>query len=136
MGLSLIDDEENPGIFPTSPVHTEKIAGLLKAHNLPFRRGRFITVSTVTGTEERARSLYRRFRPLCESMEGASVGHISRLFGVDYCEIRAISNPVGRRQRHRWKTPQALKLLHEGLSMVLENTHKLITPQERRGNGR
>ncbi|RME65998.1 MAG: futalosine hydrolase [Nitrospirae bacterium] len=123
MGLRVLEGEENPGIFPTSSSHTKRLKKLLDKRGILCLQGRFITVSTVTGTDERAEYLYRRFKPLCESMEGAAVGHVSRAFGVGYLEVRAISNIVGRRQRHKWKTEEAFRLLHQTTSLVLDNIH-------------
>ena len=64
--------------------------------------GTFVTVSTCTGTRKRAIELRKRFRAICENMEGASVAHICTLYGTPLVEIRGISNVVEDRDREKW----------------------------------
>lgn len=64
--------------------------------------GRFVTVSTCTGTRKRALELQKRFGGICENMEGAATAHICTLYGVRMAEIRGISNIVGVRDRATW----------------------------------
>ncbi|NOY65390.1 MAG: futalosine hydrolase, partial [Nitrospirae bacterium] len=66
------------------------------------KKGNFITVSTVTATKDRADYLRKRYRPLCESMEGAAVAHVCVMHGVECLEVRGISNFVGPRNRKAW----------------------------------
>ena len=40
-------------------------------------------------------------------MEGAAVAHVAAMYGVPVVEVRAISNEVGPRERHLWKTKEA-----------------------------
>ncbi|GAB4419213.1 MAG: futalosine hydrolase [Thermodesulfovibrionales bacterium] len=67
-----------------------------------FKTGTFVTVSTVTGTEKRARELQKRFEAICENMEGAAVAHISTMYGIPMLEIRGISNIVECRNKGKW----------------------------------
>ncbi|MCL5238507.1 MAG: futalosine hydrolase [Nitrospirae bacterium] len=60
-------------------------------------RGNFITVSACSGTLERGREIERRFRALCENMEGAAIAHICTLNGTPVVEIRGISNVIADR---------------------------------------
>ncbi len=73
-------------------------------------RGPVFTVSTVTGTEQRARELAAR-GGVAEAMEGFGVAVAASRFAVPVAEIRAISNAVGLRQRERWDIPGALAAL-------------------------
>ncbi len=66
------------------------------------RKGTFSTVSTCTGTTERARELSERFRAICENMEGAAIAHICRLYEIPCVEIRSISNMVEERNTSKW----------------------------------
>ncbi|MGW1077768.1 futalosine hydrolase [Streptomyces sp. NPDC002537] len=76
------------------------------------RRGEVLTVSTVTGSAERARSLVA-LRPgaLVEAMEGFGVAEAAAAHGVPVLEIRAVSNPVGPRDRAAWRIGEALEAL-------------------------
>lgn len=60
-------------------------------------KGNFITVSSCTGTLEKALELEQKFGAICENMEGAAVSHICLLYGMPIVEIRGISNIVGDR---------------------------------------
>ncbi len=72
-------------------------------------RGRFrfavgpgVTVSTCTGTEERAAELEARWSPVFETMEGAAAAFAAWRLGCPYLEVRGISNLVGPRERENW----------------------------------
>ncbi len=73
--------------------------------------GPVVTVSTVTGTAERATELVAAHRPAAEGMEGAGVLAAAEAHGVPFLELRAVSNPVGPRDRAGWDVPGALARL-------------------------
>ena len=73
--------------------------------------GPVVTVSTVTGTAARAAELAAAHRPAAEGMEGAGVLAAAAAHGVPFLELRAISNPVGPRDRAGWDLPGALARL-------------------------
>ncbi|MFJ5553522.1 futalosine hydrolase [Streptomyces sp. NPDC093225] len=84
-----------------------------------------LTVSTVTGTAGRASELLAR-HPLAgaEAMEGFGVAEAAAAHGLPVLEIRAVSNPVGPRDRDAWRIGDALAALSEGfqrLVPVLQN---------------
>ncbi|WP_367134993.1 MULTISPECIES: futalosine hydrolase [Streptomyces] len=76
------------------------------------QRGDVLTVSTVTGSAERAAALVAA-RPgaLAEAMEGFGVAEAAAAHGVPVLEIRAVSNPVGPRDRAAWRIGDALEAL-------------------------
>ncbi|MBI5014912.1 MAG: futalosine hydrolase [Deltaproteobacteria bacterium] len=81
--------------------------------------GPFVTVSTVTGTEERAAWLARRFGAVCESMEGAAAAHAALAWRVPFGEVRGISNRVGPRDRASWKLTEAAAAAQEAAEAFL-----------------
>lgn len=87
--------------------------------------GAVLTVSTVTGTAARAAALRERHpTALAEAMEGFGVAEAAAAHRVPVLEIRAVSNPVGPRDRAAWRIPEALQVLTEGfgkLTPVLES---------------
>ncbi|MFF4019445.1 futalosine hydrolase [Streptomyces sp. NPDC001843] len=87
--------------------------------------GTVLTVSTVTGTAARAAELRTRHpRALAEAMEGFGVAEAAAAHGTPVLEIRAVSNPVGPRDRAAWRIGEALAALAEGfgkLAPVLES---------------
>ena len=75
-------------------------------------RGAVLTVSTVTGTAARAEALAERYPDaVAEGMEGFGVATACALAGVPFGEVRAISNPVGPRDRAAWRIGPALDAL-------------------------
>jgi futalosine hydrolase len=80
----------------------KKVSGILKKRAFNFKVGSFVTLSTVTGTNERAEELKRRYHPVCENMEGAAAAHICRIYGIPFLDVRGISNVVEKRDKRRW----------------------------------
>jgi futalosine hydrolase len=89
------------------------------------RTGAVLTVSTVTGTAERAAELRERHpTALAEAMEGFGVAEAAAAHRTPVLEIRAISNPVGPRDLAAWRIGDALTALTEAfgkLAPVLES---------------
>jgi len=74
--------------------------------------GAVLTVSTVTGTAAGAAALAARYPDaVAEGMEGFGVATAAALAGVPFAEVRAISNPVGPRDRAAWRVAEALDAL-------------------------
>ncbi|MFD7133990.1 futalosine hydrolase [Streptomyces sp. NPDC059894] len=92
------------------------------------RTGVILTVSTVTGTAARAAALRARHpRALAEAMEGFGVAEAAAAHGTAVLEIRAVSNPVGPRDRAAWRIADALDALTTAfgkLAPVLESWHR------------
>ncbi|ABW09619.1 futalosine hydrolase [Parafrankia soli] len=88
--------------------------------------GTVLTVSTVTGTERRAAALTARLDPVAEAMEGYAVGIAAGAFGVPVTEIRAVSNPVGRRDRAAWNTQAALGSLRTAAAALVAHPEGLV----------
>ncbi|WP_064456729.1 futalosine hydrolase [Streptomyces hygroscopicus] len=75
-------------------------------------RGTVLTVSTVTGSAERAAELLRRHpRAAAEAMEGFGVAEAAAAQSVPVLEVRAVSNTVGPRDRAAWRIGEALEAL-------------------------
>ncbi|GHE00204.1 futalosine hydrolase [Streptomyces alanosinicus] len=83
------------------------------------RTGTVLTVSTVTGTADRAATLLERHPgALAEGMEGFGVAEAAAAHGVPVLEIRAVSNPVGPRDRAAWRIGDALAALTEAFGKL------------------
>jgi futalosine hydrolase len=87
-----------------------------------------LTVSTVTGTADRAAALIAAHPgAAAEAMEGFGVAEAADRVGTPALEIRAVSNAVGPRDRDAWRIGDALAALTEAfgkLAPVLEGwTH-------------
>jgi len=95
----------------------------LELDKLPYKRGNFITVNCVTTKKEIIKFYEEKFSPICENMEGYAIAYLCRKLGIDFFEIRAISNFVG--ERNKWNTELAIeKLKNESekiISEILQN---------------
>ncbi|MBI0318334.1 futalosine hydrolase [Streptomyces javensis] len=75
-------------------------------------RGTVLTVSTVTGSAERAAELLRRHPcAVAEAMEGFGVAEAAAAQSVPALEVRTVSNAVGPRDRAAWRIGEALEAL-------------------------
>ncbi|AIV35817.1 futalosine hydrolase [Streptomyces sp. R1] len=83
------------------------------------RPGTVLTGSTVTGTAARA-TLLRERHPgaLAEAMEGFGVAEAAAAHGVPVLELRAVSNPVGPRDRAAWRIGEALAALTDAFGKL------------------
>ncbi len=115
ISLELLPDQKVYNQIPFDQKLTEKAESILSEKGFKPKKGSFITVSTITGTSERAERLRRKYRCLCETMEGASVGHIALGFGISAIQIRGVSNLVEDRDRRRWKTAEASRVCQDAL---------------------
>jgi futalosine hydrolase len=84
------------------------------------RTGSFVTLSTCTGTSERARELEQRYAGLCENMEGAAAAHVAMGHGIPWIEVRGISNIVEDRNTAAWDIPRAAAGAQQAVLKILE----------------
>jgi futalosine hydrolase len=103
--------------YPVRAALAERVAARTGAH-----LGCVLTVATVTGTAAGAEELLRRYPDaVAEGMEGAGVAAAARRRGVAFAELRAISNPVGPRDRDSWRIDDALRTLRAGVIALAED---------------
>jgi len=104
MGLPLLErnGKHYYNEIPLSPILTEHVSELATRRGQTLKMGKFLTVSTCSGTAARGEELFRRFNGICESMEGAAAALIAARYGVDCLEIRGVSNHVEDRDLSRW----------------------------------
>lgn len=80
-----------------------------------------VTVTTVTGTASSTAMIANRYpHAVAEAMEGFAVATAATKFGLPFIEVRAISNPIGPRDRSRWNIPAALSALTSAFAALLE----------------
>jgi futalosine hydrolase len=78
-----------------------------------------ITVNTVHGNEQSIEKVFRRFRPMTESMEGAAFLFAAQTAKVPCAQVRAISNFVEVRNRDAWNIPKAVENLNRTLTEII-----------------
>jgi futalosine hydrolase len=86
-----------------------------------LRSGTFVTLSTCTGTRERAVELEARYRALCENMEGAAAAHVAACHDVPWLEIRGISNLVEDRDMGKWDIAGASTAAQKAVLDILQD---------------
>jgi futalosine hydrolase len=107
--------------IPVDASLVTRVTEALHAAALPVTIGPVLSVSTVTGTAATALELATRVPgATAEAMEGYGVATAAYLRGVQILEIRAISNPVGPRDRAAWRIEEALNMLEAASSVLLE----------------
>lgn len=106
--------------FPLSMQAAEKVFHFAFSLGLPVKRGKFITVSTCSGTTCRGSELYKRFGGICENMEGAAIAHVALLYDTPMLEVRGISNMVEDRDLSRWDIPRSVEMVQRFLFRCLE----------------
>ncbi|RNC72243.1 MAG: futalosine hydrolase [Desulfuromonadales bacterium] len=106
--------------FPLALLPAQRAMQLGSALGITLRRGKFVTVSTCSGTATRGDELAQRFDAICENMEGASAAHMSLLYGIDCLEVRGISNLVEDRDLTRWNIPLAVEKAQRFILKFLE----------------
>ena len=87
----------------------KSIKNILGGKDISFKKGPFITVSTITATDKRAERLYKWFAPCMENMEGSGAAHIAIHYGIPFLEVRCASNFVGKRDPDSWDLPLAFE---------------------------
>ncbi|MFC8271341.1 futalosine hydrolase [Streptomyces sp. NPDC057271] len=104
---------------PVSPALTRRISDALARGEQRHTVAPVLTVSTVTGTAERAAELAARHPgAAAEAMEGFGVAEAAAAHGVPVVEIRAVSNAVGPRDRAAWRIGEALDSLRHTFQLL------------------
>lgn len=108
-------------LVPAAPAQAAALAAALAAAGLAVSTGPVLTVSTATGTAETAAALLVRHPgAAAEAMEGHGVAVAAEARGLPVLELRAVSNPVGPRDRAAWKIGEALDMLSKAAAILLE----------------
>ena len=92
--------------------------------NVDMPRVKGVTVNTVSGCQPTIDRRKLKYRPDTESMEGAALHFVCLNEGVDFMQIRAISNFVTPRDRSTWKMKEAIQNLNNWLRDYLMNPEK------------
>ncbi|MFC9338753.1 futalosine hydrolase [Streptomyces sp. NPDC057020] len=114
---------------PVPEALTGRISAVLDAAGLPHTVGPVLTVSTVTGTADRAAELAARHPgAAAEAMEGFGVAEAAGAYGVPVAEIRAVSNAVGPRDRAAWRIGDALHALRHTFELLSKTVFLELEP--------
>lgn len=106
--------------IPLSIHAAEKAMQLAGCYGVNLARGRFVTVSTCSGTRQRGEDLVRQFGAISENMEGAAVALTCMRYGINCLEVRGISNQVDERDMSMWDIPRAVEAAQRFILKYLE----------------
>ncbi|MBC2695089.1 MAG: futalosine hydrolase [Desulfobacteraceae bacterium] len=106
---------------------SETLTKVFEGKSVQVVNGSFVTVSTITATDSRAKDIYKYYSSCMEGMEGAGTAHLAIHYDIPFLEIRSASNFVGKRDRSSWNLSLAfergamavLNLIHDFLSEAL-----------------
>ncbi len=88
--------------FPADKESSRLMMDAAAACGFRALQGTFATVSTCTGTRRQSEELEKRFKVICENMEGASIAHVCLIYGIPFVEVRGISNIAEDRDTSKW----------------------------------
>ena len=88
-------------------------------------KGPFITVATITATDDRAERLYSACEPVMESMEGSAAAHVALHYRIPFLEVRSASNRVGRRDTGSWNLPLSFRNNAIALLYLIKHINRL-----------
>lgn len=135
--VAVVSDEfADLGIEKENEFLTLFETGFMEANEFPFEQGilkstdcsdflhlkkvRGITTNRSHGRISSIEEIKSKFSAQVESMEGAVVLYVCNWFGINCCQVRAISNFVESRDSAQWNIPLALEKLNETIQDVLK----------------
>ena len=98
----------------------------LSDKKLDFFSGPFVTVNGASGTAERGRFIKRRFKGICENMEGAAIARCCEMFALPMIEARVVSNMVEDRPGEPWKLKEACSRSGYIASLIVHRLKDLL----------
>ena len=120
---------ENGNLFLT--LEDLKLNGVSKVSNAGFKSSNSviemlpkengITVNTVHGNNDSIEKAVQKFHPIVESMEGAAFMFACENEGLQYLQIRAVSNYVEHRNKETWNIPLAIENLNKKILEVVDS---------------
>jgi futalosine hydrolase len=126
IGLPIFSEGERVwyNSIPLARHEAQKAMQLAGSHGLQLVRGRFVTVSSCSGTKSRGQELARRYQAVCENMEGAAIALTALRYGIPCLEIRGISNLVEDRDMSRWDISRAVEAAQRFVIKIVEEVSK------------
>ena len=79
-----------------------------------------LSVNEVSTRQDRIVHWNTTYRPTVESMEGAALHFVCGMEGVPFIQVRALSNYIGERDKHKWDITGAIKNLNDGVGSLIQ----------------
>jgi futalosine hydrolase len=84
-----------------------------------------ITVNEISTDPDRIQQLQKKYHPVLESMEGASLHYVAREMNTAFIQIRAISNYVGERNKENWRMKEPISNLNRVLLKYIDQLYQI-----------
>lgn len=114
--MKLLNDNEAP--YTNRHLVNESID---KWNTLQLPKVNGVTVNQITGSEERREVLRVKYNADIESMEGAALHYVCRLFSIPFLQVRSLSNYVGERNKKNWKMKESIMNVNEAVRKLIIN---------------
>nr|MBF0221155.1 futalosine hydrolase [Desulfobulbaceae bacterium] len=119
--IEAFDSLDLPTFWEADRAMLSAASSAVYGSGLTSRKGSFISVNGVSGSDSRAEFFWKRFQPLCENMEGAAVMRVCQQFDLPCLEVRAISNFVENRNPASWKLEEAAVQCAKAVACIVES---------------
>jgi len=110
MGDDIVSLPENlpfNRFFKMDPEVLSLTRSFLNQRGIRHTSGPFVTVGCASGTLARGRFLSKKYKGICENMEGAALARVCQEFSIPFFELRCISNRVEERHTAGWRLQEA-----------------------------
>lgn len=114
-------DQQYYNQLPLSSLATARAIKLANRNNIKITTGRFVTVSNCSGSMTSGQKLSDRFKGIAENMEGAAVALTCLRYGIDFLEVRGISNMVDERDLDKWNMRLAVENAQDFVLKYIED---------------
>jgi futalosine hydrolase len=113
-----------PGLAQEIPLDRALAERLVESisNDARVKLGGFLTVLGVSSEPAHAETRALRFRALVENMEGYALALAGQRFGIQVCEVRAVSNIAGMRDKSTWNLPLANERAQSAVLSFLSRT--------------
>jgi futalosine hydrolase len=95
--IPLVENDAHKALYNRLPV-AAKLSASLAAASPGLAQGVFATVAQVSGDDQVAQEVGRRWGAMLEEMEAAAVAQVAAHYGLAFAAVRGVSNMAGRRQ--------------------------------------
>lgn len=112
--MRLLDDNEEP--FVNKLLTNGQIN---KWNGLDLPKVNSVTVNQITASDDRREMLKIKYNADIESMEGASLHYVCRLFSIPFIQIRSLSNYVGERDKRNWIMKESISNVNKAVRELL-----------------
>jgi futalosine hydrolase len=109
---------QSPDLAPYQKGWLQNDADILDRISLP--KANAITVNTVTDDRNIIKAYKTKYEAGVESMEGAAFHFVCLQEGVNFLQLRSLSNWVGDRDKSNWKIKAAVEDLNRNLAGILK----------------